>query len=444
MTNDEFDVDAPEEPENLPPARPSLREMWDNNPILKPAAIVLVVVLSIGGYMTFSKDDNLSKSIVRLSETIAKQVPGQQELDPAYRKALEESNKKAAEAAALSGGSALPTPIGTSKIGELDIPAMPEKLKFDPLSEWRKATEGNPADEQTACPPKRCFEAVASPAAKALSESDIVPMLQPIRPQQQLKPNPKAVQLLADQMRTIVAAQAPAGSNLAVLTTKISLYTKQQNQIQEDAKLKAAAAATAAAAGTGGTEALAQTIVPAGSIAYVQLLNELNSDVKGPVLAQILSGPFAGGRAIGKMETKMGFSEYMVLTFNRVVKDAVSYGVNGIAMDENTTLTGQATDVDHHYFMRIVLPAAAAFIEGYSSALAETGSSTTQTAASTTTSGTAPSAEESVYKGVEEASKSVSNMLAKGADRPVTVIIAKGTAMGMLFLDPVTTKDAGK
>jgi hypothetical protein len=275
----------------------------------------------------------------------------------------------------------------------------------------------------------------------------------------------EAAKTLLDQMRVIISAQTPPKSDNAVITPETSPYSKfkAESQTKEAAAAKngsttqggassgvvggaAAGAAGAAAAEEGESEK--QTIVPAGSIAYAQLLTELNSDIMGPALVQILSGPFAGGRAIGKVKVKEEFNEYMVLTFTTLVKDGVSYKMNGIAMDENTTLTGQATDVDHHYLDRIILPAAAKFVEGYGGAIAKTGSTvappTGQGAEPITVAQPKPTPKESLFKGLEESTKTIGQIIGKGAERPVTVKIAKGTTMGIFFVDPVTTGDAGK
>ncbi|MBI3440765.1 MAG: DotG/IcmE/VirB10 family protein [Proteobacteria bacterium] len=597
MTNDDIDVDHVEvHDSDMPADKPPLREIWENSPLLKLAAIALVGALAAGAYVIFvSKGDESVKSVMRIGPSTAKQIPGQKELDPIYRKALEEENKKTAEKAAQSGGSALPTPIGTAKMGGLDLPTMAEKPKSDPLVEWRKATEArsitddtNPQLTPTECPEdaqptdaakveservlasdsgrraaangttvdealagmadesaiaKGLLEEARNSAAtngtmvegelakmlavarlirddkrrdtvrqelgrvaagfplleevkhravagnttleeslnkmlamakcggtkrKLLDEADnaIVPleqapMLPPARPQ--LQPAVKGKQgimpqALADQMRLIVAAQAPTASRQTTITPEPSAYTemkKQASKAESTSKNSQGGAVAAGAGGAGGAGASGsgavgggdsvQTIIPAGSIAYIQLLNELNSDVQGPVLAQILSGPFAGGRAIGQMAPRQGFSEYMVLTFTRIVKDAVTYSVNGIAMDENTTLTGVVSDVDHHYFDRIILPAAAKFISGYSSAASTTATTTTQTAGGgQATSQALPSPKQDIYKGIDSATKDVSNLLAQNQGRPVTIIVAKGTTMGLLFVDSVTTGNAGK
>jgi hypothetical protein len=273
----------------------------------------------------------------------------------------------------------------------------------------------------------------------------------------------EAAKALLEQMRVIIAAQTPPKPDKAVISPETSPYKKLKAVLEAKEAAAAAAAAKddsapggassgAAGGGTAGApaagEAEKQTIVPAGSIVYAQLLTELNSDIMGPALVQILSGPFAGGRAIGKVKVKEAYNEYMVLTFSTLVKDGVSYKMNGIAMDENTTLTGQATDIDHHYLDRIIMPAAAKFVEGYGGALAKTGSTvappTGAGAEPVTVAEPKPSPKEGLFKGLEESTKVVTEIIGKSAERPVTVKIAKGTTMGIFFIDPVTTGDAGK
>ncbi len=105
----------------------------------------------------------------------------------------------------------------------------------------------------------------------------------------------------------------------------------------------------------------------------------------------------------------------------------------------------QRTDIDHHYFVRYVLPAAASFLTGYSQALSQTGQ--TQTATSgvgTETAAPAPSPKQSIFAGITTASQAIGNDLNKLAQEQPTIIIAKGTTMGVFFTDTVTTKDATK
>jgi intracellular multiplication protein IcmE len=436
---DNDDIDAPEDFGAAPEEKPSLKEAWENNPMLKLAAIVLGVVVLGGGYMIFFPKDSeeAQHAKVRLPDATAKQIPGQQPVDDKYKEALEQVNKKNAAEQMRTGGSALPIPIATAKNGGLQVPEMPEKPKSDVLAEWRKAQEANRL--------KAAKDAVEEEGGAPTT--DVVPMPTPIRPQQTMKQDPNASKRLTEQMRVIIAAQVPTLPRWVEITKEDSPYTELKKE-EEEQRLKEASAASAQLMSSGGsgttdaTKDTARAIVPAGSIAYAQLLTELNSDIQGPVLAQILSGPFAGGRVIGKIEVK---DEYMVINFTRIVKDTVSYKMSGVALDENTTLAGQATDVDHHYFVRVILPAAAKFIEGYGSAVAQTGTTVSQTdGGGQVAEQPTASPKQSIYKGIEESSKKLSDILDENAKRPVTVKIAKGTTMGVFFTESVTTKDAEK
>jgi intracellular multiplication protein IcmE len=425
--------------------RSSLKEMWESNPLLKiTAAIVGVIVLGIAFFtLTGGKEEEKNISVVAATAT-TKVTPGQQNVDEEYRKAIEDQNKKRAEDALNTGVSAMPTPIGTSKLGGIDVPDAPAQAQEDPLKEWRQRTEARRVLQQETLP----AEEVEPPAP------EVVPMVQPIRPQQQpvvMKMDPKEAQALAKQMMTIIQAQAPEAAEAQEVTKEISPYIVQRE------KEKAAGGLNGQGALTGGNQnasgnkpedganldvAEKKTIIAAGTISYAQLLNELNSDIQGPALAQVLSGPFEGGRALGSFQVQ---DEYLVLTFKTIVKDGVSYSVDGIALNEKTTLTGHQTDVDYHYFSRVILPAAAAFVEGYGAAVAETGTSTEVTNGGGAVQETPePSEKEQLYAGLEESSSKVAEILDERADRPITVIVAKGTTMGILFMDAVTTADAGK
>lgn len=455
MTND--DINVPEDFEEDFVEKPSLKEVWENNPMLKLASIVLVGAILIGGFMIFFSDDDgeRTKATLRgVQPGAVSQVPGQEDLDPAYKAALEEKNKREAEEAARTGKSALPVPTSPAKIGGIEVPEMPmmpDSLKTDVLSAWRKAAEAKRT--------RAAQDAIEEENGMLTPEG--VPMVQPIRPQQGIggigskvgvsgssaaltaKDDAANIKSISDQMRVIVAAQEPLAGTVINITDVDSLYEIQKS---EGNKLKSGSKESLKSSGVGkggkNKKSDNQVIVSSGDIAYAQLLIAINSDIGGPALAQILSGPFAGGRVIGEVEVK---GEYIVIEFSRIIKDTVSYTISGIALDENTTLAGQATDVDHHYFTRVILPAAAKFVEGYGSAVAQTGTTVTQIAGG----GQAierpkPDAKESIYKGLEESVKVVSEILEDSSDRPITVHIAKGTTMGIFFINSVTTKDAEK
>lgn len=445
MTNndeDDIDVDAdvdlgPQEDfERAPEEKISLRETWESNPLLKVAAIAMAAAVVVGGYLIFfgGPDVEDNQSVVSSgSGAGVKTTPGGEEvLDPEYRKALEEQNKQRIEEAVTTGGSAIPTPTGPT------APTVPDILKDvpqeDPLKEWRARVERNQQMQTAAMTPDTTIQPEAAP------------LMQPVRPQQMMiTADPEMARNLTDQMRVIVAAQAPSEIRQVGVTSEDSAYIALKKK--EDAARRAIeASAFSSNAGTtylaDGTQvqtaaAEQKVIVPAGNIAYAQLLNELNSDISGPALAQVLSGPLEGGRALGQFSLK---DEYLVITFNRVVKNGVSYAINAIALDTNTTLGGHQTDVDHHYFTRVVLPAAAKFVEGYGSAVAETGQTTTETAGGAVgEEQPEPDTRQELMKATGEAASKLSEILDESTESPITVKVAKGTEMGLLFVDSVMT-----
>lgn len=426
------------------PEKASLREAWDNNPMLKLGAVVIGIGLSYGAYAAFFSSDEVAenRSVVRagnIGET--KVIPGKEGFDKVYRDAVQESNQKIAEKAQQTGESAIPVPIATTKSEDLDIPEAKLSGNDDPLAEWRQRVEQ-----------KRKVDVQETIPQEPPMQPEIVPMVQPqpVRQVPVIKVDPQAAKILSVQMRAILAGQAPAEAKRVQITTVDSLFEARKKEAAANA------AAPASGATLGGNPLLnnvsatdltqqkadVRTIVPAGNIVYAQLTNELNSDVPGPALAQIMSGPMAGAKAIGEFAVE---GEYLVIKFSRLVKDDVVYAVNGIALDENTTLSGQQSDIDRHYFTRILIPAAAEFVKGYASAIAERGTETTVTAGGGAVQSTPDaSPKEALYEGLEKAGDTASAVLKRDATRPITVKVFKGTTMGILFMDSVTTESAQK
>src|SRR5690606_9021030 len=115
-------------------------------------------------------------------------------------------------------------------------------------------------------------------------------------------------------------SQLPAPARMLTATSVSSEYVKMRKQAQESG-----GRANVSGGGIYGADsevdlAKQEVIIPAGNIAYGQLLNALNSDIPGPVLVHVLSGPFSGGRALGQFQVSQ---DYLVLTFKAIVKDGV-------------------------------------------------------------------------------------------------------------------------
>ena len=165
-------------------------------------------------------------------------------------------------------------------------------------------------------------------------------------------------------------------------------------------------------------------------------MTEANSDVPGPVLAQIASGPLSGSRVLGSFSKQ---KELLTIKFQTVIVDGVSIDIDAVAVDPKTTLPALATDVDHHYLMRVALPMAAAFVEGLASAISESGLTTVTVEGDVVAEESEDtSTEQDVASGIEEAGQKLREILDETADEiEVTVRVEAGTPVGILFLEPV-------
>jgi intracellular multiplication protein IcmE len=173
---------------------------------------------------------------------------------------------------------------------------------------------------------------------------------------------------------------------------------------------------------------------------YAQLLTEANSDVPSPILAQILSGPLAGGRAIGKFKVSY---DYLIIEFSLINHKGKDYSVSALALDPDTTLAGMATEVDHRYFSRVILPAAGAFVSEFGRVMSEPTQEVTTTETTTTVTQTERGIEDATYAGVGSAANTISRFLEREGQRIQPLVrVAVGTPMGIFFLQPV--KESGK
>lgn len=414
--NDEFldtgDLDADSGLEDFETGRTSLAEAWKTNPMVKIGGVLGAVAILVGGIMLFGGEKTpLAPSMVGGQAKSTNQAPGEK-VPEAYRDALQQMNEKSAEDAQRSGDSSLPVPIGPAKGKALeDKNAATEE---DPLERWRRIQEERLKKEQQAK-----IEPTAAPQ-------------KPVDPYAQEKQ--ALAQSMQKQMQSVLEQQTPESMESATITPPEFFEAKRQ------AAAQVRAAEVAAAQGQA-QQGNVKILLEAGRIEYAQLITEANSDVPGPILAQLASGPLAGSRMIGSFQKQ---DEYLTLNFTSVVVDGVAIATSAVALDPETSRPGVVTDVDHKYFQRVILPAAASFVEGMGSAIADSGSTTV-----TVDGGAAVSdsndldTEQELFKGLEEASKKVGKILdAEGNKVQVMVKVAAGTHIGVFFTKPVEQKDA--
>lgn len=424
-------------------AKVNLKEIWAQNPSLKIFAIVAFIAVFLIAYMVFGADDNENPaeqtSMVRQAGTVV-QAPGISELPPAYEEAVRQASDQRADEAVQTGGSALPTLIQRPS-ERIEAPVQVEES--DPLSAWRREAEMRRMErEQEPSPASNSLKNDLSPNPPPPQQAGVFPpnvQQQPVvepPPPLPTGPTPDEVSAIAiqlqTQMQTILETQVPKESILVSMNIQpaydMKKYFPDPEQERSNREGETVDPVT-------GATPFKKPIVQAGTIAYAQILTQANSDVPGPVLAEIASGPLAGGRAIGQFQVAQ---RHLVLRFNRVVKDGVEYPIQGFALDPGTTLPGVVTGIDHHLFQRVVLPASAAFIEGFADAATRQNNDTiiTNGTVVTNTQNDLDTREEILF-GVNEGARRVSQILQTYANRPITIKVAAGTRIGLLFLTSV-------
>ena len=177
----------------------------------------------------------------------------------------------------------------------------------------------------------------------------------------------------------MVALMASWGSKASARSVEITPeeMAKRAEQAQQAAQARAdAGRAVAASAGGSGSAAASRpkhVVMPAFRWVTGRTKLATNSDSGGPVVAEITSGPLAGDRVKG---TAQKHEDRLTVTMNEItLQDGRTIPVNAMLMTPDSKETAIASDVDHHYIPRIVLPTLAAGIQGLGQALALSGSS---------------------------------------------------------------------
>lgn len=391
----------------------SLLDLWNNNPMVKLAVIAGLVVIAIGSVYAFvgggDKGPQTPSRIGQAPED--REAPGGL-VSETYGDALEEQNQQKLEAALGNREvSAIPVPVNRGD-PSLNPGGDQGVVTEDPLAVWQREN--------------------AAPVQEAPPVAEAVPPPPPPAPQA----NPEQVMALSDainsQIQNILANRAvKPGQYVAFQMDGLQTAQAQQQQA-------AIEAAQTAAEEQGGVE---EILVPAGTILYAQILNMADSDAEGPIVAQILSGPLVGARAIGRFEEAQS-EDKLIITFETAVVDGVGNNMNGVAIDPATTSPGLRTDIDRRYFRRVVLPAAAQFLEGLGNAYAQQETQVFTTGDVIVTEQNKLNTKEQFAAGVAEGAQKAGDILEDEGDKlEPRVIVAAGTPIGIVLVDPIVRPD---
>jgi intracellular multiplication protein IcmE len=241
---------------------------------------------------------------------------------------------------------------------------------------------------------------------------------------------------MSAQMQTILGKKVPQTSSLQNVTNAKSYLQQRRQERQQMAQQEAEFQQQQAQGGQANqAQAAPPPLIPAGEVIYAQMITQADSDVPGPILARILTGPLKGGRAIGSFARQ---EKVLVLNFSRVVKDGREYPISAVAIDPETTLTGVATDVNNRYFSRIAIPAATEFISSLGEAISNTGSTEVRVEGDTVvTEEDDLDTQEELAEAGGQAADRVAEFIEEEAPEEIQVRVDAGTPFGLLLLSAV-------
>lgn len=403
----------------------NLAEAWRTKPIFKLAVLMIGVAVVVSGVIVLtSSKPKLDPSRVAVAPSLV-EAPGGK-ASPAFIEAQAQANEQRTKEAAARGETALPTPLP----GGINLETRKET---DPLVEFRAEMQRQKEEQQ---------KQIASLQASSQQQQQITAQ----QSQQQQQAMSQAFQAQLQQLATLWKPKGmeviggvdgewgmEAAKKRGVMTVNADGAAPVGSTLMQHVDGRAGAADAAIVKKR-------KALISTGTVNYAQMLTEANSDVQGPILAQILSGPLSGARAIGQFQVE---NELLVLTFRMAVLRGKEYPIEALALDPDTTLGGMASEVDHRYFTRLVLPAAASFVSAFGQKLAEKPTTTTVTPGGTViTEQASTGIKDGLYAGMGSAGQSISGFFnAQASQTKVLVRLAVGTPIGLFFTSPVCAGD---
>lgn len=388
----------------------TLSDLIQSSPLVKVGVIFGAAALIFGTIILFGGEEETVMTSQAPRAPDMTQAPGTEAASPAYIDAIEDVNQSNLETAMREGESSIPIPI-EPPVGRVEV-VEEEESEEDPLQRWRRLQDERLQQEiesrQVIAPTSLPEDNEQNEAVTAMAEA------------------------MQQQMQSVLERQNEYKVNSISITSP--------DFLDEDEETEGGSEVGQGGLSEDGMEeedAPEIVVIPAGEIEYAQIITQANSDIPGPVLGQIVSGPLSGSRILGEFSVE---NDLISLQFNTVVVDGISHDIDTIAIDPATTLPGMATSVNHRYLRRIVLPAAAAFIEGAAEAVADTGRTSVSVEGDVVAEETEETdLKEQIATGIEEAGAQLSEIIEEmNEDVEPLVIIDAGTPMGLLFLQPMT------
>lgn len=175
--------------------------------------------------------------------------------------------------------------------------------------------------------------------------------------------------------------------------------------------------------------------VPAGSILYGQVLNAVDSDNPGPVVAGITDAPLDGHKLIGRIAAAGSGSGFAVSFDTLVRPDGAALPVAAIALDGLDGSSTVASRTDRRILERYGALFASTFVSEYARSAGSAGTSTIIADGSVVSTSAKPSRTESLHAALGSATSQLAADLASSAPRGPRTVLLAGHPIGILFLE---------
>jgi intracellular multiplication protein IcmE len=301
------------------------------------------------------------------------------------------------------------------------------------------------AEAESSIAPSEFAQAQPSVTSSALTQA------QQAAAAQQAQVAEETAQDRQDRLEAIMTAMSNQATQLitawqpSVMAHREGSFTPPKSE-EESAKAAAASETTQAGekkAGEGSIVGGGQPIIKAGAILFGVLDTAINSDYPdSPIMVTVVMGPFKGAKLLGKIVTTKGVSGQMDrVTLNFTLMDYETWPksktVTSYAIDPDTARTVLASSVDYHYLMRFGAMIATSFLQGYSTAITNEGTSTTGIFGTSETH-PALSASNKIMVGLGQVGQTLGAATQNYINRPPTVRVDSGVSLGILFMSDVT------
>ncbi|MHB1758222.1 MAG: TrbI/VirB10 family protein [Leptospirillum sp.] len=358
---------------------------------------LLVLVVGIGGEIVHRKSSSLPISPAGTLPTMPSLPNSKAGVsdNPEYNRKLDMKNQETAHQAEKNGGSNVPSVRGAGPTG------ISKEAPPGPQNPYRS----NPSADADAIRQARRGETQKEIDAARANEQAVV----------------------AKEFDGILASWSSQGEHLGILTAPKSSAQTGGNPNGPPGK-SPGRAGNAKGVGKG------IPIIPAGKILYGRIINELNSDRPGPVLAQAVGGKFDGVKFLGSFQRAHGT---LVIKFDRVIyPDGETDSIGAYAVSPGAKLrSGLETDVNNHDLYRYGSLLASAFMQGFGQAAMYSNSTSYPSAMGTPVIGfNGMTIMQQTEMGLGQAGMMLGGQAMNAFNTPPTVKVAANTPIGLMII----------